>query len=337
MSISVVIPTYNRARLLKRALNSVASQTSTPDLVIICDNDSDDHTKEVVAEFEKKGLKIKYHKHNDNLGMLKNWEYAVNLVETEYFSILADDDFLLPNFIETGLAAFSENPGLGMWCGVTICVDENSKPILLAPSNLDAIGKYQNFKLLTHLIQHPASTATIFSKAVFENAGGFRKESVYLADLSIMLRISAISNILIDKTPVAVYSASGTYSKTHLFESWYPGCLDIFDQLLSLGLGQSFSYRRYVARTFYISCVDLRHDLFNDRTRLKSKQKVFSLLFKYLHFDIILISIYEAVRMRYYGIRNKIFKTDADEFLKYCLAHDVVKNIERANECLNQA
>ena len=55
---SVVIPTYNRAVLLKRALESLVNQTYKNFEVIICDDGSTDNTKEVVDSFNGK-LNIK--------------------------------------------------------------------------------------------------------------------------------------------------------------------------------------------------------------------------------------------------------------------------------------
>ncbi|MFA5411669.1 MAG: glycosyltransferase family A protein [Candidatus Omnitrophota bacterium] len=59
MIISVVIPTFNRAKILEEALTSLAAQTRIPDEVVVVDNNSSDNTKEVVESFNH-GLKIKY-------------------------------------------------------------------------------------------------------------------------------------------------------------------------------------------------------------------------------------------------------------------------------------
>ena len=59
LSISVVIPTFNRAEILREALISLAKQTRLPEEVVIVDNNSSDNTKEVAESFSPQ-LNIKY-------------------------------------------------------------------------------------------------------------------------------------------------------------------------------------------------------------------------------------------------------------------------------------
>ena len=328
MSVSIAIPTYNRAELLKRALRSIARQESRPDQVIVSDNASGDHTEAVVKEFAASGIDVQYHRHDTNIGMIKNWQYAISQVETKYFLVLADDDYLLPNCLKAGMDVFNSSPGLGMWCGVTVCVDANSKPILLAPSNLEAIGKLHNFDLLTYMLQHPASTGSIFSKDIFERAGGFRDEAGYLADLSIMLRIAALSDILLVKEPVAIYSSSGTYGKGHIFNRWYPGCFDIFEQLQKLGVKDRLSYKRYVARTLFLSCLQLKKDISSKDGTLRSNFKIFTSLFRYLTPLTLLLAFVEGARLRRHGLKCK---REESELMDYCDLHRVDQKIKEAN------
>jgi glycosyltransferase involved in cell wall biosynthesis len=59
MKISVIVVTRNRAQKLKRLLVSLEGQSQQPDQVVVVDNNSDDHTKSVVIDFENK-LPINY-------------------------------------------------------------------------------------------------------------------------------------------------------------------------------------------------------------------------------------------------------------------------------------
>lgn len=330
MSITIVIPTYNRADLLKRALNSITRQRYRPDQVVISDNSSDDHTEGVVREFAQNGsgIGVQYQRHETNIGMLKNWQHAIDRVETRYFSILADDDYLLPNFLDRGMGPLTVDSGLGMWCGVTVCVDTDLRPISLAPSNLESIGKLKNFDLLTYMLQHPGSTGSIFSKKVFDRVGGFRSESGYLADLSIMLRIAAVSEVMIVKDPVAIYSASGTYSKGHLFNTWYPGCLDVFEQLKNLGVKDTLAYKKYIARTVYLSGLHLIKDFWRKSNLLKSNVKVFTGLFPYLTPLTVLLAFTEGARMRAYGLKSRYNRS---AFTDYCDSYGIDQRIKEAN------
>ncbi|HEX6608456.1 MAG TPA: glycosyltransferase, partial [Chloroflexia bacterium] len=58
--VSVVIPTYNRAELLRAALESVQAQTAPVAEVVVVDDGSTDDTAAVVAEFADRGLPMRY-------------------------------------------------------------------------------------------------------------------------------------------------------------------------------------------------------------------------------------------------------------------------------------
>ncbi len=66
VTVSVIIPTYNRAEKLKLAVKSVLNQTYQDFELIIVDDGSDDNTKEIVKSF--KNSKIRYYKNRTNKG-----------------------------------------------------------------------------------------------------------------------------------------------------------------------------------------------------------------------------------------------------------------------------
>ncbi|HOW58725.1 MAG TPA: glycosyltransferase family A protein [Candidatus Omnitrophota bacterium] len=59
LKISVIIVTFNRATMLEDALSSLVQQVRFPDEVVVVDNGSSDHTREVIKHFEEE-LPIKY-------------------------------------------------------------------------------------------------------------------------------------------------------------------------------------------------------------------------------------------------------------------------------------
>ena len=58
--VSIIIPTYNRAEFLPRAVQSALDQTYTNIEIIIVDDCSPDNTKEVVKAYQKKDKRIQY-------------------------------------------------------------------------------------------------------------------------------------------------------------------------------------------------------------------------------------------------------------------------------------
>ena len=96
--ITTVITTYHRPELLRRAVDSVLSQTYPFFQVCVYDNGSDDATFDLMKEYEKKDSRVAYYRHPSNIGMMKNYQYGFSKVNTPYFSFLSDDDFFSPWF-----------------------------------------------------------------------------------------------------------------------------------------------------------------------------------------------------------------------------------------------
>ncbi len=104
--VSIVIPTRNRAHLLRFALKSAVQQTYPNIEIVVCDNDSNDNTQEVVDSFDDK--RIVYFRTTKSLSMPDNWEYALSKTSGEYITYLTDDSFLLPNCITIAISEMEE-------------------------------------------------------------------------------------------------------------------------------------------------------------------------------------------------------------------------------------
>ena len=97
MKISILIPTFNRAQYLPRAVESALSQDYNNIEVIVSDNASTDNTMEVMERF-KDNKNFKYFRNNKNLGMVRNWKKELDEYSSgDYFIILSDDDYLVDN------------------------------------------------------------------------------------------------------------------------------------------------------------------------------------------------------------------------------------------------
>jgi glycosyltransferase involved in cell wall biosynthesis len=108
--ITTIICTYRRPQMLRRAIESVLHQTYQDFQICVYDNASGDDTAAVAAELSQQDSRIKYHCHSENIGLLANYSQAMKQVSTPFFSFLADDDVLLPNFFSLALASFDREP-----------------------------------------------------------------------------------------------------------------------------------------------------------------------------------------------------------------------------------
>lgn len=101
--LSICIPTYNRAELLRSALMSLVPQVeklSNKVELIVSDNCSTDHTQEVV-EWARQFGPISYYRNSENLGAARNIMLLTKTLSTgEYGWIIPDDDLARPNAVQ---------------------------------------------------------------------------------------------------------------------------------------------------------------------------------------------------------------------------------------------
>lgn len=121
--VSVIIPTYNRAGLLSRAVRSVLNQTFKDFELIIVDDGSVDNTKDVVREFRNDDDRIKYVWQKNSGTPAGSLNSGIKLAKGEYIAFLDDDDEWLPQKLEKQLALFlnpkTSNLGI-VGCGAFI-------------------------------------------------------------------------------------------------------------------------------------------------------------------------------------------------------------------------
>jgi glycosyltransferase involved in cell wall biosynthesis len=111
--VSVVIPTYNRANYLGKAIQSVLDQTFQDFEIIVVDDGSKDNTREVVGSFKDTRIRYIY---QDNGGVSAARNTAIKASEAVYIAFLDSDDLYLPQNLEIKVKLLDSHPDIGMVC-----------------------------------------------------------------------------------------------------------------------------------------------------------------------------------------------------------------------------
>ncbi len=103
--LTVYIPTYNRAALLRECLAALLDQGLSPDefVVQVSDNASTDDTAAIVREFEGR-LQLRYHRHPVGVAPLQNFNRAGQVTDTPYLAFCCDDDLIAPGQLGRAMA-----------------------------------------------------------------------------------------------------------------------------------------------------------------------------------------------------------------------------------------
>jgi glycosyltransferase involved in cell wall biosynthesis len=119
--VSIVMPTFNRAHLLPRAIKSVLHQTYQQFELIIVDDGSSDNTPEVIKSFTDP--RINYIRFNDNRGQSIALNEGLNASKGLYITFLDDDDEFFPHTLEkevTALEKAQENINFVVGLGIKL-------------------------------------------------------------------------------------------------------------------------------------------------------------------------------------------------------------------------
>jgi glycosyltransferase involved in cell wall biosynthesis len=186
--VSVIIPTYNSARYLPDAIESIFSQTFQDFEIIVVDDGSIDNTKGILSDYlNKYPDKIKYlYKENGGCASARN--YGLKKAKGMYINFLDSDDVFLPCKLEVQTKLLYEHPEVGFVYSNSIHFNEKDKREYLFEAVKPDKEVYLAEKLFTDLRLDIATA--LFRKECFEVAGNFDEEMRWNEDTEILLRIA---------------------------------------------------------------------------------------------------------------------------------------------------
>lgn len=206
--ISVIIPTFNRASLLDRALNSVFQQNSTEFEVVVSDNCSTDNTSEVVEKY-RKYKNFKYNKNKSNIGMVGNWQKAIcDVATTDWFILLSDDDYIIDTyFISNVINAIVNSNPVFVCSGAEIhdveegCIKEFALPFDGLTPGIELFLSRGKIKPLDSVLCSMA-----FKRADAVELGFFANENNLSCDSELYLKLCTLGDFYYIKSPQTAYT-----------------------------------------------------------------------------------------------------------------------------------
>jgi hypothetical protein len=215
VSVSVIIPTFNRARWLPDAIESVLAQSYREFALIVSDNASTDDTAQVVERYDDP--RITYLRRPANLPLNQHYNLLFQEVGTDVFFIVPDDDRLLPDAIEATLPVLAAHPGVGVVHGQVDVVDE-AGTVIAAGHHMtglpgDAIETGQEFVAASMRSGYRIHATTTAMRAEAMRAHALDERDFPLTDLGHWMRIALDWDLAYLARPLARYRVhDGAYS-----------------------------------------------------------------------------------------------------------------------------
>ena len=108
--LSICIPTFNRADILRKTLEHLYQVCDATVEIVVADNNSPDHTQEVIDDYKAKFRYFRSIRHERNLGASKNTSSVVSISRGKYVYTLCDDDEILYEGILRAIRLMEEEP-----------------------------------------------------------------------------------------------------------------------------------------------------------------------------------------------------------------------------------
>jgi len=194
MTVSLIIPTYNRCTSLKKALDSVLQQSILADEIIVVDDGSTDATAKMLTTYFPSVIYIK----QENQGVSAARNTGIRQAKSEWIAFLDSDDTWLKNKLEAQLAALQQTPDIKVCHTEEIWIRHGVR--------VNAMNKHKKmggwiFKQCLPLCAMSPSSVLIH-RSIFDSVGLFDENLPACEDYDLWLRISAQYPVLFLEQPL---------------------------------------------------------------------------------------------------------------------------------------
>lgn len=207
MSIAVIIPTYNRAGLVKQALTSVLSQRVQEALsVILVDDGSTDETASVLSDMNDPRLQVN-HQPNSGVSAARNAGLAALPADADFVTFLDSDDVLPEGRLAADLARLSAIPAAGYTYGRMCYVDDISPETLLPTARSRVVA--------LHGIQLGCG---LYRRSLIDRIGPFLPQMSHGEDTDYLFRLFETGAPFVQHDDVVLYYRRHTGNVTNQTE-----------------------------------------------------------------------------------------------------------------------
>lgn len=210
--VSICIPTYNTARYLGHAIDSVLTQEFSDFELVICDNASTDGTPDLVRRY--KDQRIRYLRFDDLTNQAGNFNRCLAEVRGELLTILHSDDAFLPGFLADRTSRFARDADLGMVFGAVEIIDANGVHTSTA-KHWENDQTFEQGELVDELVMAclVSPPSLMVRRELARAAGMFRTDLTWGHDWEWTIRVAERGKAQYASEPLAAYrvhDASGT-------------------------------------------------------------------------------------------------------------------------------
>ena len=182
--VSVVIPSYNHARFLRRRLDTVLQQSFRDFEVIVVDDCSTDESRSILSEYAKNPkIRIEFNAKNSG-STFKQWNKGIHLSRGEYIWLAESDDYADARLLEHLAGALDAEPAAGFAYCRSWKVDSEDRPNGFIEEYLmdldqdhwtvgfcaEGLDECKNYFVFRNVVTN--ASAVVFRKSIYDAVGG---------------------------------------------------------------------------------------------------------------------------------------------------------------------
>jgi len=209
MMFSVIMPLYNKAPYVVKAIKSVLSQTCPDFELLIMDDGSTDESFDV-AKAAIKGYDNCQVFHQTNAGVSMARNNAVSLSKGDFLCFLDADDWWAPTFLEQLSRMIEEYPEAGIYGTNYIIVNETRHKTRVAPVGVETSferGYIKYCQVYSKTMAMPLWTGAVcIPRPVYNEMRGFPKGITLGEDFLLWIRIALKYNVAFLNLPLSYYN-----------------------------------------------------------------------------------------------------------------------------------
>jgi len=239
ISLSICIPTFNRAEYLRKTLNSLIQQEMFGERceIVISDNCSTDETPYVIEEFRNKYKNIRYYRNESNVGVDRNILCSLNLGQGKYLKLNTDKTC----FYQKKLDELVEYLGKADQ-DIIFLLNEETK---FEKKGMIEINNFDEFVQLVSILTTWGS-AIVFKNAAFKNLNNKERaigSNLIQSDIMFRLIVGGGKTAIINKKFIFEQSvdSKGGYNFFKVFISNYLG---LYEDYLKKGFLNPATYEK---------------------------------------------------------------------------------------------
>lgn len=211
--VSVIIPAYNRAATIKRAVDSVLCQTYPDIEVIVVDDGSTDNTAEIVNEYDDNRVQLIRQKEHGGASKARNTGIAS--AKGEYIAFQDSDDEWFPDKLRCQIELMECEKFQACYCAHNLI--EKGKETITIPPGYQDTDKYQiHLREVLRRINAIGTPTLVITQGLLEQLGTqcFDEELPRMQDYDLVIRIIKMTEIgYVNKVLVNLYRVEECITK----------------------------------------------------------------------------------------------------------------------------